>query len=405
MTASSQVCARCERSASRGRAGDVELGHDGADRVERAARLLDRRFEIVGAAAQHRHRLAGGHHHLAQRVELADVGVELRFAGRDRRAQLVDAAPRLVELRASAAARSSSSAPASSSRTHLDRQRARALDQRRVRRAGFGGAAAQILGRLARLEQPALGDGQPLVGLALRLVEPRDRRARLFLAAIERVALFFRLMLLARELLGLLRQPRLLVGRVLQLRVVADDRLLLLVVLGVERGDRVGRVRDGAPRAPPSPAPAASARSRSAAMRSRSSLISRLVSRMPRDSARPPPDTRCGPRNTSPSSVAIGSGVSRLAAAAPSYDCAIPASPIAWRIAAANGPLTRTTDDSATTPSGSRAPRGRMHVGGRQTGIAGDAHPRREEAGAAPALPPASVTRKPQRPAPASRTS
>jgi len=26
---------------------------------------------------------------------------------------------------------------------------------------------------------------------------------------------------------------------------------------------------------------------------------------------------------------------------------------MAWRMAAANGPLTRTTDDSATTPSGS----------------------------------------------------
>ena len=53
-------------------------------------------------------------------------------------------------------------------------------------------------------------------------------------------------MALARELLGLLGQPRLFVGRVLQLRVVADDDLFLFVMLGVQRGDRVRRVRDGA---------------------------------------------------------------------------------------------------------------------------------------------------------------
>ncbi len=261
LTASSQVCARCERSASRGGAGDVELGHDGANRVERAARLLDRRLELVGAAAQRRHRLAGGHDRVAQRVELADVGVELRLAGGDRRAQLVDAAraSRRAPPRAPTA-RSSSSAPASSSRrTSIASALARSTSAA-CAAPGFGGAAAQLLGRLARLEQPALRDGQPLVGLALRLVEPRDRRARFFLAAIERVALLFGLALLARELLGLLRQPRLLVGRVLQLRVVADDRLLLLVVLGVQRGDRVRRRARSWPRAPPSPAPAAPAR-------------------------------------------------------------------------------------------------------------------------------------------------
>ena len=54
--------------------------------------------------------------------------------------------------------------------------------------------------------------------------------------------------------------------------------------------------------------PAAPARRGRCAIRSRSSLISRLVARMPRDSALAPPDTRCGPRNTSPSSVATGAG-------------------------------------------------------------------------------------------------
>ena len=52
---------------------------------------------------------------------------------------------------------------------------------------------------------------------------------------------------LARELLALLSASRAaLVGRVLQLRLEADDRLFLLVMLGVERRDRLRRVRDRA---------------------------------------------------------------------------------------------------------------------------------------------------------------
>ena len=76
------------------------------------------------------------------------------------------------------------------------------------------------------------------------MFEPADRRARFLLAAIERVALLFGLPALADELLALLGQPRRFVRRVLQLRVVADDRLFLPVVLGVQRGDGVRRVGD-----------------------------------------------------------------------------------------------------------------------------------------------------------------
>ncbi len=107
--------------------------------------------------------------------------------------------------------------------------------------------AARRLGSsvfLARLEQAALRDGQALVGLALRLFEPPDRGARFFPPPIDRVAFLFGLALLARQLLGLLRQPRFLVGRVLKLRVVTDGRLVLLVVLGVERCDCVRGVGD-----------------------------------------------------------------------------------------------------------------------------------------------------------------
>src|SRR5262249_58695504 len=62
--------------------------------------------------------------------------------------------------------------------------------------------------------------------------------------AIQRVALVLGLPLLARELVGLLHEARNLLGRICELRIVRDGRLLLLVVLGVERGNRARRVRD-----------------------------------------------------------------------------------------------------------------------------------------------------------------
>src|SRR5207249_1054917 len=76
-------------------------------------------------------------------------------------------------------------------------------------------------------------------------VESRDRRAGLLLPAIQRIALLFGLVALAGELLGLLGQPRLFVSRVLKLRVVADYRLFVLMVLRVQRRDGTRRVGDG----------------------------------------------------------------------------------------------------------------------------------------------------------------
>src|ERR1051325_9021711 len=51
-------------------------------------------------------------------------------------------------------------------------------------------------------------------------------------------------MALARELLGLLGEARLFVARVLELRLVADDRFFVFVMFGVERRNRVHRMRD-----------------------------------------------------------------------------------------------------------------------------------------------------------------
>src|SRR4029077_13460718 len=71
-----------------------------------------------------------------------------------------------------------------------------------------------------------------------------DGRPGFLLAAVERIALLFSLTALARELLAFLREPRRLFRCVLLLRVEADHGLLLLMVLGVERGDRVRRMGD-----------------------------------------------------------------------------------------------------------------------------------------------------------------
>ena len=98
LTASSQVCRQMREIGFRGRAGDVELRHDGAHAVEHAAGVPDGGFVRVAPGAQRGDLLVEPHHRLAQRVELADVDIELRVAGGDRRPQLVGAAARFGEL-------------------------------------------------------------------------------------------------------------------------------------------------------------------------------------------------------------------------------------------------------------------------------------------------------------------
>ncbi len=69
---------------------------------------------------------------------------------------------------------------------------------------------------------------------------------RFQLAPDQRIALLFGLVPLASELPGLVGQARLLVGGVRHPRTAGDDDFLVLMVLGIERGDRGGRASDGA---------------------------------------------------------------------------------------------------------------------------------------------------------------
>ena len=287
LTASSQVCARCDRSRFGGRPRDVELGDHGANRFERAARVLDRRLVLVGAGAQRRHGFVGRHAPpaAARRARARRRRAALRRpqsprAGRRPGARCLELGGErrgaLLELRARLPRGAGLRTPAPPARSTSAACAAPASAARRLRSSAASRAS----------NSRRCADGQPLVGRALLVVEPRDRRARFLLAAIER-----RRAPLppggarARAARAFCASRVCLVGGVLQLRVVADDRLFLPVVLGVQRRDRVRRLRDralelrgflGQP----------GQRLAIGADRSRSSLISRFVSRMPRASAR-----------------------------------------------------------------------------------------------------------------------
>src|SRR5207247_1462164 len=73
------------------------------------------------------------------------------------------------------------------------------LDERGVRSARVGGAAAQFLRRITRFEQAALRERQALIGGTLIVFQPGDRSARFLLTAVEAVTFFLRLRPLEAE--------------------------------------------------------------------------------------------------------------------------------------------------------------------------------------------------------------
>src|SRR5256885_6492014 len=144
--------------------------------------------------------------------------------------QLANPCPGLLQLRPKARRTQLQLGECLFEALHIGCEAGRALDKRRMRGTGVGRALAQLLRGLSRFEQAALRDGEALVGDTLSVFELRDRRASLVLPAVEGFAFFFGLAALARELLALLNEARQLVGRVLNLRVVADHHLLLFMV-------------------------------------------------------------------------------------------------------------------------------------------------------------------------------
>ena len=313
-TSSSEACtdsthddARCVRSDFGRRARDVELRRLGADRLERAPGLSNAAFEFLEASAQRLRRFVGHSHEIAQLVERPQPGIQHRLRGRDRfDAGRSGAIPFAADRRCASGFASRAPREDSSRRCTSSREGARALDQRGVRRLRFRRARRLRLHRLARLEQAALGGIQLIVGRPLLRLNPRDRLPRLFLPRVLGAKLLFRRAALGCDLI--LLPANALDGfrsRVRHLQIEPDTRLLQPVQLALQRED------GGLDRAAiDTSSDAISFRRRSTAApsvsaRSRSSLISRRVVRMPRASARVPPSTTCAPRNTSPSSVTI----------------------------------------------------------------------------------------------------
>jgi hypothetical protein len=138
--------------------------------------------------------------------------------------------------------------------------------------ARFTGAATQVFRGLARFQQPPLRNREPLVGDALIVFETRDRRARLLLAAIERGALVFGLAALTSELLALLLQPRLFLGRALGGFTAVSNLFFLFVMSAFNAAIALDALAIAASSSEASCA-IRSSDSRSMPMRSRSSLI------------------------------------------------------------------------------------------------------------------------------------
>ena len=337
------------------RARDVELGDHRADRVEDAARVLDRRFELVGARTQRRapprrwsSTARGAHPARARRRPAALRPPRWRRPARRRAAW-----PRPSSSTSAAARAASSSAPASSRRVHFDRQGAGSLHERGVRRAGFRRAAGSgpRPPRALRTAGAAPRSAARRPARCASSSRPIDARASACRrSSVSRSSSAWSLSRAAARPSARGASPR-------RSRAAAARRVRRRPCPACDARRSARRSRwwhaRSSPRAPPSRCASRISASRSAAMRSRSSLISRLVSRMPRDSARPPPDTMM----RAAEHVAVQrrdrqrrEPAGRRSARRTTWRS--PASPTACRIAAANGPLTRTTDDSATTLCG-----------------------------------------------------
>ena len=97
----------------------------------------------------------------------------------------------------------------------------------------------------------------------------------------------------------------------LQLRFLRHDRLFLLVVLGRQRGDRVGRVGNRGVERRGFCAEGGEGLALSLNPAAQFLDLALRLENAPRLLVEPP-DTRCGPRNTSPSGVTTGSAVRPL---------------------------------------------------------------------------------------------
>ena len=127
---------------------------------------------------------------------------------------------------------------------HFREKRGRALRQARRGGLRFRHAVADPIHGLASGEEAPLRRVQALVGVTLLELDARNRLARLGLARVELHALVLGTPALERELLRPAGEPNGILPGPGQLRLEADDRLLVLVQLTGDRTDRLLRRDD-----------------------------------------------------------------------------------------------------------------------------------------------------------------
>jgi hypothetical protein len=296
--------------AFRRRPRDVEVARLGTNGLERLTRGTDLQILGVRVRAARRGGLVGAHQLLAEGGQRLDVGIEGAAALLDGDEQRLAALAGGRQLGPARVHSLLEFAGAVLESRHFGRECRGALHQPRVRGSGFGQPRGQTRHRVTRLGSRRCASYSR--ASASRCVSTRRRLAASAPCrrASAAVALLFGASALEADLIRLPREPRHLVHRAGHLRVEADERLFVLVLLALQRRQRAGRGGDRRLELRHASA-ARSSTWRSAAVRSVSSLISRRVARMPRASTRAPPDTRCAPRSTSPSSVATGASLTR----------------------------------------------------------------------------------------------
>ena len=332
--------------------GHVEAGGQGPNRIERAPRVPNHAFLGVEGGAEFGRPLVRDTHLVAQRFERSDVGVEVLLvlgnAGQQPLA-LVAHLGNVLEL--DSTRRSNSTAAASIRLTSAAAAAQRSTSVACAARASAAvwlAASACSAGR----QQPLQRGHQRVVGRALVGIETHHRLPRFGLSGVE-----------PRDFLT---NPTNLDGHDDSARCCTRNSSCAARDTSASRETMpfswrcisaakasIAAVAWAIVRShwAVSSARVASA-ARSVAMRSRSSLISRFVARMPRASALSPPITMWRPRKTSPSRVATGNGTNGATRDAVSNDSLIQASPMAARSAPENGPPMRTTSCRRTVPTG-----------------------------------------------------
>ena len=268
----------------RGRARDVELGGERTDGVERATSIANRLLLLLGGHLERPALVVG---------RAASSRADSRAPGRGRRAAAARRPPWRSAARAGAHQRDVATArlgARSRSRAAPSRRSTSAataecpFDERGVRRTRFGGALAHRLRVVACGRQPPLRSRRGRSRGAARSSQPRDRFARLRLTGVEGGNLLADAARLRRHQLRALRQTRV-SSAVARFNCASTETIAFSCRCSSATGRDCRRARRSSVegrRLALEPLE----RRRSAPTRSRSSLISRLVARMPRDSMR-----------------------------------------------------------------------------------------------------------------------